>query len=84
MSQNNITIALYSDIFCDASSILLHIKDKMMITMYKINFIIHRLHLKFDKHCPCLSPCWAGLLVHVSITSGTSLLFQIVTAALQG
>ena len=59
-SQNNITIALCSDIFCHASSILLHIKDKMMITMHKINFIIHQLHLKFDSHCPCLTPVGLG------------------------
>ena len=79
----HITLALCSDIFCDASSILVHINDKMMVTRHKIDFLIHSLYLHFDKHCPSLSPCW-GLLVHVIITAGASLLFQILRAALQG
>ena len=81
---NNTTLALCSDILCDTNSVLAHINIKMMVTRHKVDFMIHWLHLQFDKHRPSVSPCWAGLLVHVSITPGACLLFQILRATLQG
>lgn len=37
-------------------AVLVHIRDKMMV-MWHIYFLIHWLHLQFDKHGPSLSPC---------------------------
>ena len=37
-------------------SVLVHIRDKMMV-MWHIYFLIHWLLLQFDKHSPSLSPC---------------------------
>lgn len=81
---HNITLALYSDIFYYISSVLVHIKDKMMVMRYKMDIMIHWMCLQVDKHHPSLFPCWAGLPVIVSITPGASLLFQILIAAPQG
>ena len=75
ISQNSITLALCSGIFYHICSILDHIKDKMMVTRHKIYFLIHWLHLQFDIHCPSPPLFWVGLLVHVNITQGASLLF---------
>ena len=41
-------------------SVLVHIRDKMMVMWHHIYFLIHWLLLQFDKHRPSLSPCWAG------------------------
>lgn len=76
--------ALHYDIFCYIHFILVHIKDKMMVVRHKIDFMIHWLHLQFEKHCPSLLPYLAGLLVRVSTTPGASCMFQLLTAALKG
>ena len=48
--QNNVTLGLCADIFYYIHSTLVHIKDKMMVTRHKIDFLIHWLHQQFDKY----------------------------------
>ena len=79
-----ITLLLLCVLIFSVIPVLVHINDKMMVTRHKVDFIIHWLHLQFDKHHPSVSPCWAGLLFHVSITPGPSLLLQILRAVLYG
>ena len=76
---NNVILALCSNIFYYICYILVHTKDKMMVTSPKL--------ISWSTDCTCSFQTWLLIvipldwasLVYVSITLGASLMFQVLT-----